>query len=109
MFSSFCSPRRVSLIRPSAVNMSGIFLKVLGEGKMEKPYHLCSNMFARVCHKVFKMHVLRCAHNLLHTIRSERCAFFKEGVHPSAAGPTARFVKMLNDDVQEGPGGTLAY
>lgn len=76
---------------------------------MEKPYHLRSNMFARVCHKVFKMHVLRCAHNLLHTIRSERCAFFKEGVQPSGAGPTARFVKMLNDDVQEGPGGTLAY
>lgn len=87
--------------------MNGIFLKVLGEGKTEKPYHLRSNMFARVCHKVFKMHVLRCAHNLLHAIRSERCALLKEGVQPS--GPTAYFAKMLNDDVQEGPGGTLAY
>lgn len=89
--------------------MSGIFLKVLGEGEMEKPYHLCSNMFARVCHEVFKMPVLRCAHNLLHTIRRERSAYFKEGVQPSDAGPTAHFVKTLNVDVQEGPGGTLAY
>lgn len=89
--------------------MSGIFLKVLGEEEMEKPYHLCSNMFARVCHKVFKMHVLRCAHNLLHAARCERCALLKEGVQPSGAGPTAHFVKMLNDDVQEGPGGTSAY
>lgn len=89
--------------------MSGIFLKVLGEGEMEKPYHLCSNMFARVWHKVFKMHVLRCAHNLLHTIRSERCVLLKEGVQPSGAGPTTHFVYMLNDDIQEGPGGTLAY
>lgn len=80
------------MIRPSAVNISGIFLKVLGEGEMEKPYHLCSNMFARVGHKVFKMHVLRCAHNLLHTIRSERCALLKVGVQPSGARPTTHFV-----------------
>lgn len=43
-----------------------------GGGGGRRQHHLCSNVFALVWHKVFKMHSQQRAHNLFHVIRRRK-------------------------------------
>lgn len=65
----------------------------------------CKAICVQICllaskHKVLQMHAYQCVHNLLHTIRCQRCAHLNNNNKKAEVKWSAYMVKMLSDEVQ---------